>query len=1015
VKRLQETHGTVFELIRHFLARMFDSELFSTQGQWRTVAIGAFAMLVPAGLLLFGNNDQLGSIAHPENAFRLRHLAGLASPEPFRAAALANELAMLTALFAITGLIALLEWQSLYPSRRDYLALAGLPIRSRQIFAARFAAVLLFSTGIVVTVNLLPALIVPLQLRNRWQQNPSYIANMAAQAVSSGLACFFVLFSMVALQGVLLNVLPGRVFARVSAYVQGALVAALGLAFLYTWFIKDWGRDALAKLPEFGWAPPVWFLGLQQQMAGTGDPLLAAFFTASAHRALIASAAVVVLALLMYLIGYGRYRSLLLESNIEVLTPPARRWSVARLLARGPRQEAIMQFLAQTLARSRLHRLMLLAYVGAAIAILLNSSLLAGSVLTRWPGWRAALEFVTLFWPLAFTAIVLPGFRHILSVPAELPANWIFQIAESQGRAAWMAAVERFIVVYAILPIYLLLSPVAIAVLGWPLASRTIALQLLVSLSMFEMLFYSWQQLPFTCSYVPGKRPLIAVFAGYLATLWVLIPALSRIIAAMSQFTELFLFTFAIFGAFWIWARRRRREGWGEAMLRYVDVPEGIQDLGIKEMTYGGTAALRRTASGDAGHADLENAPQRPDARLRSGGVDSTDVGGCTARGGGSAVSGAASVGTAGASRFGMGGFPEQPPREILPADGGGTQATGGGGGPLEPHGGGHRAHYGTRLTELRLRLRTLLKRRQLDRDIEEEMQFHLQLREQRFRAEGVPADEAQAAARRQFGNVTFVNEACRNLWTFAGPETLWRDMRFGARLLRRSPGFTAVAALTLALGIGATTAIYSMCDAVLWRPVPLPQLERLVMVLQALPGNPHLWQPAAAADIDDVRRNSRTLESLASWQSGMANLLDAGGEPVRVESAHVTANFFDVLGVRPALGRVFLPDEEQPGHDREVVLSDNCWRRRFAADPQITGRTIRLNDRNYTVVGVMPPQFAFPRPWYELWIPLALTPVERHSSRPPANFMDWLHGSHASIRIPTRTAALWHGRSTAI
>jgi hypothetical protein len=180
VKRLQETHGTVFELIRHFLARMFDSELFSTQGQWRTVAIGAFAMLVPAGLLLFGNNDQLGSIAHPENAFRLRHLAGLASPEPFRAAALANELAMLTALFAITGLIALLEWQSLYPSRRDYLALAGLPIRSRQIFAARFAAVLLFSTGIVVTVNLLPALIVPLQLSNRWQQNPSYIANMAA-------------------------------------------------------------------------------------------------------------------------------------------------------------------------------------------------------------------------------------------------------------------------------------------------------------------------------------------------------------------------------------------------------------------------------------------------------------------------------------------------------------------------------------------------------------------------------------------------------------------------------------------------------------------------------------------------------------------------------------------------------------------------------------------------------------------------------------------------------------------
>lgn len=259
-------------------------------------------------------------------------------------------------------------------------------------------------------------------------------------------------------------------------------------------------------------------------------------------------------------------------------------------------------------------------------------------------------------------------------------------------------------------------------------------------------------------------------------------------------------------------------------------------------------------------------------------------------------------------------------------------------------------------------------------------MRFHLAMREERWQAEGAGADEAHAAAHRQFGNVTSVKEACRNLWTFAGPETFWRDVRFGARLLRRNPGFAAAAALTLALGIGATTAIYSMCAAVLWRPLALPHLESLVVVLQALPGNPHLWQPASPPDIDDVRQNSRTLESLASWQSGMANLVESGGEPVRVESARVTTNFFDVLGVRPALGRVFLPDEEQLGRDREVVLSDNCWRRRFSADPHITGRTVRLNDRNYTVVGVMPPQFTFPRPWYELCVPLALTAEQRHS-----------------------------------
>ena len=98
-------------------------------------------------------------------------------------------------------------------------------------------------------------------------------------------------------------------------------------------------------------------------------------------------------------------------------------------------------------------------------------------------------------------------------------------------------------------------------------------------------------------------------------------------------------------------------------------------------------------------------------------------------------------------------------------------------------------------------------------------MRFHLAMREERWQAEGAGADEAHAAAHRQFGNVTSVKEACRNLWTFAGPETFWRDVRFGARLLRRNPGFAAAAALTLALGIGATTAIYSMCAAVLWRP----------------------------------------------------------------------------------------------------------------------------------------------------------------------------------------------------
>src|SRR5207247_77667 len=163
--------------------------------------------------------------------------------------------------------------------------------------------------------------------------------------------------------------------------------------------------------------------------------------------------------------------------------------------------------------------------------------------------------------------VLLTGFRHVLSIPADLPPNWIFRLTESQGRKEWMSAVERFVMLYAIAPIYLLLFPVAAYILCLPLALRMTVLQLLVSLILFEILFTGWQQLPFTCSYVPGKRPLIAIVAGYLAALGVAAPLLSLVIRAGSEFAGLFPTFFAFFVALWLWARHNRREFWGEAYL----------------------------------------------------------------------------------------------------------------------------------------------------------------------------------------------------------------------------------------------------------------------------------------------------------------------------------------------------------------------------------------------------------------------------------------------------------------
>jgi putative ABC transport system permease protein len=208
----------------------------------------------------------------------------------------------------------------------------------------------------------------------------------------------------------------------------------------------------------------------------------------------------------------------------------------------------------------------------------------------------------------------------------------------------------------------------------------------------------------------------------------------------------------------------------------------------------------------------------------------------------------------------------------------------------------------------------------------------------------------------------------------------LWNDVRYGARMLRKSPGFTAAAVLTLALGIGATTATFSCADALLWKPVPLPHLETLVMVGQRAE-DPDGFNSATPADIDDLRQQSAALASLASWQQGLANIVGAGGQPDRANQALVSVNFFDVMSVQPARGRGFQTGEDLPGRETEVIFSDALWRNRFGADPNIIGKTIRLDDRNFLVIGVMPPKYAFPL-GIDLWTPLALKPAERSSRR---------------------------------
>ncbi len=243
--------------------------------------------------------------------------------------------------------------------------------------------------------------------------------------------------------------------------------------------------------------------------------------------------------------------------------------------------------------------------------------------------------------------------------------------------------------------------------------------------------------------------------------------------------------------------------------------------------------------------------------------------------------------------------------------------------------------------------------------------------------------------------------------------ETLWQDLRFGARTLARNPGFAVVAVLTLALGIGANAAIFSVVNAVLLRPLPWTEPDRAIMIWSRWTAFDKTW--VASGELMDYRRRARTLEQVAAWADGQVNLT-GDGDPERVAAGGVTANTFSTFGVRPLFGRTFTAQEDVPNGPDVVVLGHALWSRRYAADPAIVGRSILIDGRPSEVVGVMPRDFVLPTDFQnpepsQLWTPLQLDPASTdHGS----------HGLHAAARLKpgatvSQAAAELHGIAKAM
>ena len=277
-------------------------------------------------------------------------------------------------------------------------------------------------------------------------------------------------------------------------------------------------------------------------------------------------------------------------------------------------------------------------------------------------------------------------------------------------------------------------------------------------------------------------------------------------------------------------------------------------------------------------------------------------------------------------------------------------------------------------LSVVRLRCRALLHRRRLARDLEAELEFHLATRADRHRQSGMAPAEAAQDARRTFGNPTLWKEVCRDMWTFYWIETLGQDLRYAVRTLRKSPGFTLVAALTLALGIGANTAIFSVVNAVILRPLPYPEPSRLVELWGNVKRAKVERRGTSLPDYADWRDQNRSFEAMALFDDSTFTLTGVD-EPERVTGEYVAHPYFGMLGVHASVGRIFRPEEDQvPQRDAFVVLGDGLWKRRFGGDPTLVGRSIQLNGRNFTVLGIMPPWFNGITDSADLWVPLHMS-----------------------------------------
>jgi predicted permease len=289
-------------------------------------------------------------------------------------------------------------------------------------------------------------------------------------------------------------------------------------------------------------------------------------------------------------------------------------------------------------------------------------------------------------------------------------------------------------------------------------------------------------------------------------------------------------------------------------------------------------------------------------------------------------------------------------------------------------------------MNQWRARLRALFHRDRLDRvddEMREELEAHLQMEIEANVDRGMTAEEARTVATQQFGNRTAIREASRDEWTFAGLETLVQDLRYGLRLLRRAPGFAITAIAIVALGVGATTAAFTVLDHVLLRPLPFPNPDRLVLLYQNAPARSIVRMEATPPNFEDWRTMNRSFSAMGAYVPAEIPVnLSGKGDPLRLDGYMTSAAVFATLDVQAAVGRVFSGDDERTDAAGVVLFSDGLATTLFGGPQQAVGQVVNLDGRPSTIVGVMPKGFAFPYRGTDMWMPLRGIPAAAWNNR---------------------------------